>query len=85
MAKIRISLKDPETRAVWESALQAKREVDSWPAWKRGETEKPLITIRGGGLCGRHRVRSVARYPAPSDSHQDSGLGFRPFQRGWLR
>ncbi len=85
MAKIRISLKDPETRAVWESALQAKREVDSWPAWKRGGTEELLITIRGGGTCGRHRVRPVARYPAPSDSYLDHGLGFRPLQRGWLQ
>ena len=35
--KIKIRLDDPHTRAVWESALAAKREVESWPAWKRGE------------------------------------------------
>jgi beta-ureidopropionase / N-carbamoyl-L-amino-acid hydrolase len=38
--KIRINLDDPHTRAVWEAALAAKREVASWPAWKRGEDVK---------------------------------------------
>lgn len=37
MTKIKINLDDPETRAVWDAALEAKREVASWPAWKRGE------------------------------------------------
>lgn len=37
--KIKICLDDPETRAVWETALEARREVASWPAWKRGEEE----------------------------------------------
>jgi hypothetical protein len=36
-AKIKISLEDPEIRAVWETVLEARREVASWPAWKRGE------------------------------------------------
>jgi len=35
--KIKISLEDPEIRKIWETALEAKREVESWPAWKRGE------------------------------------------------
>lgn len=35
-AKLRISLDDPETRAIWETAKRAKAEVESWPAWKRG-------------------------------------------------
>jgi hypothetical protein len=35
--KIKISLEDPEIRKIWEGALKAKREVESWPAWKRGE------------------------------------------------
>jgi len=35
--KIKISLEDPEIRKIWEAALEAKREVESWPAWKRGE------------------------------------------------
>ena len=34
--KIKICLDDPETRAVWETALEAQREVARWPAWKRG-------------------------------------------------
>lgn len=84
MAKIQISLKDPETRAVWESCLQAKREVDSWPAWKRGETEELLITIRGGGLCSKHRVRSAARYPSSANSGMDDGFTFRVSQSGWI-
>lgn len=33
--KIKIRL-DAQTRPVWETALAAKAEVASWPAWKRG-------------------------------------------------
>lgn len=36
-AKIKISLENPEIRKVWETVLEARREVASWPAWKRGE------------------------------------------------
>jgi hypothetical protein len=36
-AKIKISLDDPEVRKIWNTALEARREVASWPAWKRGE------------------------------------------------
>jgi hypothetical protein len=36
-ARIKISLKDPEIRAVWETVLEARREVASWPAWMRGD------------------------------------------------
>jgi hypothetical protein len=36
-AKIKISLENPEIRAIWETVLEARREVASWPAWKRGE------------------------------------------------
>jgi hypothetical protein len=39
--KIKISLEDPEIRKVWETVLEAKREVESWPAWKRGEEAAP--------------------------------------------
>ena len=38
--KIKINLDDNETMAIWEAALKAKAEVDSWPAWKRGERQK---------------------------------------------
>jgi hypothetical protein len=37
MNKIRISLENPKIRAIWETVLEARREVASWPAWKRGE------------------------------------------------
>lgn len=33
--KIKINLDDAETRAIWNSALEARREIASWPAWKR--------------------------------------------------
>ena len=39
--KIKISLEDPEIRAIWETALAARREVANWPAWKRGEYDAP--------------------------------------------
>jgi hypothetical protein len=35
--KLKIRVDDEETRAVWETVLKAKAEVESWPAWKRGE------------------------------------------------
>ena len=35
--KVKLKLDDQKTRAVWETALRAKAEVASWPAWKRGE------------------------------------------------
>jgi hypothetical protein len=41
MKKIKISLENPEIRAIWETALEARREVASWPAWKRGEDVAP--------------------------------------------
>lgn len=34
--KVKIRINDPQTRAVWESALHAKAEVEGRPAWKRG-------------------------------------------------
>lgn len=37
--KIKLDTSDPETKAVWDTVLEAKREVASWPAWKRGEPE----------------------------------------------
>jgi len=42
--KIKISLDDPEMREIWDTALAAKREVASWPAWKRGEEEVATVT-----------------------------------------
>ena len=35
--KIKLKLDDPHTRAVWATVLQARAEVASWPAWKRGD------------------------------------------------
>ncbi len=40
-AKIKISLENPKIRAIWETVLEARREVASWPAWKRGEYDTP--------------------------------------------
>ena len=40
--KIQIDTSDPETKAVWDTAVRARAEVESWPAWKRGEHE-PLV------------------------------------------
>ena len=38
--KIKTDISDPETRAVWETAQQAKAEVASWPAWKQSEDRR---------------------------------------------
>jgi hypothetical protein len=35
--KLKIRIDDEETRALWETAKKARAEVESWPAWKRGE------------------------------------------------
>ncbi len=35
--KLKLDISDPKTRAIWEACLRAKKEVASWPAWKRGE------------------------------------------------
>ncbi len=44
--KLKIRIDDPQTRAVWETVLKARAEVESWPAWKRGErTSRALPDI----------------------------------------
>jgi hypothetical protein len=35
--KLKIRIDDDETRALWETAMRAKAEVESWPAWKHNE------------------------------------------------
>lgn len=35
--KIKISIDDDKTRRIWASCLQAREEVASWSAWKRGD------------------------------------------------
>lgn len=39
--RVKVSLDDPQTRAVWETAQRAADEVASWPAWKRGDVAVP--------------------------------------------
>jgi hypothetical protein len=36
--RIKIDTSDPETKAVWDTAVKAAEEVASWPKWKRGES-----------------------------------------------
>lgn len=43
--KLKLRLDDPETLKVWEAIKRAKREVEEWPAWKRGEM--PLTPDKG--------------------------------------
>lgn len=74
MARIQISLKDPETRAIWESALEARDEVASWPPWKRGEVL--CYSIRGGSANVDIRVSTT-----PTGSMDISA---RLSQSGWL-
>jgi hypothetical protein len=35
--KIKIDTSDPETKAIFETAMRAREEVASWPAWRRGD------------------------------------------------
>jgi hypothetical protein len=48
-AKIKISLEDPEIREIWNTVLEARREVASWPAWKRGEEAAVAATSSTDG------------------------------------
>lgn len=56
-AKIKISLEDPEIREIWNAVLEARREVASWPAWKRGEEADGTTTSGTDG--------GAAATPAP--------------------
>ena len=40
--KLKLKISDDETRRVWKAALAAKKEVESWPAWKRGDDYAPV-------------------------------------------
>lgn len=55
--KIKISLDDPEMRQIWNTVLEARREVASWPAWKRGEEVAVTTTSSTDG--------EAAATPAP--------------------
>lgn len=54
--RIAICLDDPETRAVWDAAVQAKAEVAAWPAWKLGAVQTTQCY-----MCGYDPTRVVAR------------------------
>jgi hypothetical protein len=54
--KLKIRVDDEETRAVWETVLKAKAEVESWPAWKRGERPvRPALTTPPAGAPATER------------------------------
>ena len=36
IGKVKVDVSDPETKKIWDAAVAAKEEVESWPAWKRG-------------------------------------------------
>lgn len=40
MAKLEKQTDTPETKAFWEAAEEAAREVATWPAWKRLEDHR---------------------------------------------
>ena len=73
--KVKISLDDPETRAVWETAQRAKAEVAAWPAWKRGDAPtihdlktwpEPFDAIATGRKL--HEIRKADRSFAVGDT-----------------
>jgi hypothetical protein len=62
MTKIRICLDDPETRAIWDTVLEARREVASWPAWKRGD-DQPTTGSKDMGMANKApEARYVRKY-----------------------
>jgi hypothetical protein len=60
---LKIRLDTPEDRALWETAKNARAEVESWPAWKRGDAyvtsavpvpEYPRDRVAHGGYRGAY-------------------------------
>lgn len=71
--RLSIRLDDPETRALWYTALAAKAEVESWPAWKhtepgRHDLDSDDFSERGAldGMARRSRY-DIARMRAKKD------------------
>src|SRR5271163_2525555 len=60
-AKIKICLDDPEVRAIWNTALRARREVASWPAWKRGGNAEETKTVMSEFSNG-HRTQAINEF-----------------------
>ncbi len=75
--KLKIDTSDPATRATWEAAKAAKREVEAWPAWKRGEPAPPA-TMAGTGEVAVDASLAVAvpdACPEPDEDTQRAALG----------
>jgi hypothetical protein len=54
---IRKNLRDPESRAFWESVAKTDEEVRKWPAWMQGDSD---------------RVRLGEKYAAESSEEPES-------------
>lgn len=71
---------DPETRAVMETARKARVEVDSWPAWKRGEAHvEPVklldVPFTPNETLMKEAINSMGRNPLDVQSERDRICG----------
>src|SRR5262249_3578332 len=79
--KIKITLDDPETKAVWETIQRAKREVESWPAWKRGD--QPETEVK---LTIHQRLKGTVVYPVGSIVRRSNGYSYEKQLNGkWVK
>lgn len=77
--KIKISLDDADTRAIYENAMQAKREVEAWPAWKRGEPVWERVPVKEEPVPAKRPSKKTAK-TAEQKHLEQWGLARNPFK-----
>jgi hypothetical protein len=62
--KIKIDISDPETKKIWDAAVAAKEEVDSWPEWKKGhlvpEERESDFKVDRCDACGAGNMQEMS-------------------------
>lgn len=64
--KIKITLDDPKTQAIWAAIQRARAEVAAWPAWKRCE-DGPAR----GGFRAEYMCTPVEPAPTPAELERE--------------
>lgn len=83
--KLGIRLDDPETRAVWETAKRAAREVAAWPAWKHNELPGRGVDAlfdRSESVLSAHPMRWSGPAAPISEPVSDDGWNTEPTHPG---
>lgn len=90
---ITLDTSDPATKAIWNTCLEARREVASWPAWKRGDVDpNESVTYETLGEMmpdlftrakSRPRVYIAGPMLSSGDPYQNIGIGIRAGALAW--